>query len=108
MGRHWSSGHLPARLEPGSWASPGPSGSTETQRKPPGHVTLCRQGTSGIGLAGGPRSTPYRRIGAQDDQLFVAVPTRSDCPVRRIAAIPVRDRPAWRAAPGITAELDAV
>src|SRR5690349_17518036 len=27
-------GHLPARLEPGCWADPGPSGSTEPQRKP--------------------------------------------------------------------------
>ena len=35
MGRQWSSGYLPAGLEPGSWASPGPSSPTETQRKPP-------------------------------------------------------------------------
>src|SRR5881396_1373514 len=58
MGRQWSSGHLPAGQEPGSWASPGPSGSTETQRKPPGHVTLCRQGTSGMG---GRRPEKYSR-----------------------------------------------
>jgi hypothetical protein len=32
-------GHLPARLEPGSWASPGHSSSTETQPKPPGQAT---------------------------------------------------------------------
>jgi hypothetical protein len=36
-------GHLPARLEPGSWASPGPSSSTETNRRPSGPVTLCHQ-----------------------------------------------------------------
>src|SRR5690242_12635116 len=35
-------GHLPARLKPGSWARPGPSGSTEPQRKPPDYVTLCQ------------------------------------------------------------------
>ena len=46
-------GHLPARLKPGSWASPGPSGLTEPQRKPPGHVTLCRR-SSGMAVAGGP------------------------------------------------------
>src|SRR5690348_17970554 len=38
-------GHLPAVPEPGSWASPGPSGSTESQRKPPGQVTPCRHPT---------------------------------------------------------------
>jgi hypothetical protein len=56
-------GHLPARLEPGSWANPGPSGSTETQRKPSGQVTLCRQRTSSIGRQAA-RETPYRRLGA--------------------------------------------
>ena len=33
-------GHLPAGLEPGGWASAAPSGSTQTQRKPSGPVTL--------------------------------------------------------------------
>ena len=59
------------------------------------------------GQAPSPKHSPTA-YSAQDDQLSVAVPACSDCPVRRIAAIPVRDRPAWRAAPGITAELDAV
>ena len=36
-------GHLPARLEPGSWASPGPSSSAETHRKPDVQVTLRQQ-----------------------------------------------------------------
>src|SRR5690348_5774595 len=39
-------GHLPARLAPGSWASPGPSDFTETHRKPPGQATLCRPRTA--------------------------------------------------------------
>jgi hypothetical protein len=38
-GSYPASGHLPARLEPRSWASPG-SRLTETYRKPPDHVTL--------------------------------------------------------------------
>jgi hypothetical protein len=39
-------GHLPAGLEPGSWASPGPSSSTETHRKlpGPGHATPAASG----------------------------------------------------------------
>src|SRR2546429_8269674 len=41
-------GHLPARLEPGRWASSGPSGSTEPQRMPSGQVTLCRRRTGGM------------------------------------------------------------
>ena len=40
-------GHLPAGLEPGSWASPGPSSSTETRRKPSGPVTLRKQQARG-------------------------------------------------------------
>jgi hypothetical protein len=34
-------GYLPAGLEPEDWASSGPSGLAETQRKPSGPVTLC-------------------------------------------------------------------
>jgi hypothetical protein len=45
-------GHLPARLEPGSWASPGLSSSTETHRKPTVPVTL-RQHKSATGLLRG-------------------------------------------------------
>jgi hypothetical protein len=40
-------GHLPAGLEPGSWASSGPSGLTEPKRKVPARVTLCHRRPSG-------------------------------------------------------------
>src|SRR5690242_15808336 len=66
-------GHLPARLKPGSWARPGPSGSTEPQRKPPDYVTLCQARIERHGAAGTPRNTPYRRIFVRPDNLSVRI-----------------------------------
>src|SRR5690348_15854939 len=42
MGRQWSSGTSRPGWNREGWASPGPSGSTDTQRKPTGPVTLHR------------------------------------------------------------------
>jgi hypothetical protein len=38
----------PGQAGTGKLGQSGPSGSTEPQRKPPGYVTLCRQGSSGM------------------------------------------------------------
>ena len=86
----------------------GPSGSTETQRKPPGHVTLCRQGTSGIGLAGGPRSTPYRRLRAAARHILSVSSCRQN-----ICSGVVSPRPPWlsrhdRASAAISSGMNAL
>ena len=70
MGRQWSRGTSRPGWKPGSWASPGPSGSTEPQRKPSGQVTPCRQRTDDTAAAGRPRNTPYRRFGDADGCVF--------------------------------------
>jgi hypothetical protein len=57
-------GHLPARLEPGSWASPGHSSSTETQPKPPGQATLRQQANHRPRRATREKA-PHRRLGAR-------------------------------------------
>ena len=51
-------GHLPARLEPEGWASPGPRGSTEAQRKLPGPVTLSRRQGRAVLWTVGLRNAP--------------------------------------------------
>ena len=58
-------GHLPARLEPGSWARPGPSSPTENHRKPSGPVTLASNKREHASAAD-PRNAPYRRLGAAE------------------------------------------
>jgi hypothetical protein len=59
-------GHLPARLEPGSWASPGPSSSTETQPRPPGQA---RPRYAGIKRATGRDEPPEKKLRTADSVL---------------------------------------
>jgi hypothetical protein len=83
-------GHLPARPEPGRWASPGPSNSTETHRKPLAQVTLCNQQENGR-QAEGYSIPPNRRLRTVGRERHVR---RTYCPFQRASAGLDRVRPA--------------